>query len=120
MRKAFTAAIAALTFGATALTATAPAVAAPHAGFHGGGFHGGFRGRGFHGGPFFAGVAGLAIGAALADPYFYGPGPYYYGPYGPGPYYYGPGPGYGFCYSRARVWDPEIGRYVFERARVPC
>ena len=136
MRKFLTAAVAALTFGGAVLSASTPAQA-QHGGFRGGGgFHGGgFRGGGFRGGfrggrgwggdgALFAGVTGLALGAALASPYYYGPGygygygydPYYYGP--PPPYYYGRG--YGFCYSRARVWDPEIGRYVFERARVPC
>ena len=127
MRKTMAAAIAALTFGGAVLSASAPATAAPHGGFRGGGFHGGgfrggFRGGGFRGGgALFAGIAGLAIGSALASPYSYGPGYYGYDPYyyGPPPYAYGP-PGYGFCYSRARVWDPEIGRYVFERARVPC
>ena len=144
MRKILAAAVAALTFGWAVLSASAPAQAQSHGGFrgggggfHGGGFRGGgggFRGGGFRGGGFrggrgwggdgalFAGVTGLALGAALASPYYYGYGsgygydPYYYGP--PAPYYYGPG--YGFCYGRARVWDPEIGRYVFERARVPC
>jgi hypothetical protein len=54
-------------------------------GFHGGGFHGGFRGGGFHrgfgfyGAPFFYG-AGLGLGLAYYDPWFWGyPGYGYYG-----------------------------------------
>jgi hypothetical protein len=79
-------------------TLPATATAAPHGygGFHGGygGFHGGYgwRGYGYRGYPYFFG--GLALGAALWDPWYYGyygyPG-YYYGyadPYG----YYGPPP----------------------------
>ncbi|HLZ82843.1 MAG TPA: hypothetical protein VKQ54_04705 [Caulobacteraceae bacterium] len=65
-------------------------------GFHGGGYgyrgggYGyrggwGYRGGGWGWGPAF--VGGLAVGAALADPYYYGPGPYYPGYYG----YYGCG-----------------------------
>jgi hypothetical protein len=61
-----------------------------------------------------AGVAGLAIGAALADSgrgryvdgYYYGPPAYAY------EYYYGPGY-YGprRCATRA-IWDPYRGRYI--------
>ena len=56
-----------------------------HASFHGGG--GGYRGGGggyWRGGHWYgyggAALAGLALGAALSDPYYYGPGPYGYGP----------------------------------------
>ena len=50
-----------------------------------------------------AGIAGLAVGAALADrPYYDG----YYGPYG---YYYGPR-----CRAYS-VWDPYYGGYVERR-----
>jgi hypothetical protein len=75
---------------------------------HGGSFRGGFRGgnhggfgyRGGYGyrgyGPFYAGVFGLALGAAIADSWYYDYPAYYgyYGPYG-GPYpddYYGAPP----------------------------
>ena len=61
-----------------------------------------------------AGIAGLALGAALADNgrgryadgYYYGPPGYAYD------YYYGPGY-YGprHCTTR-EIWDPYIGRYV--------
>jgi hypothetical protein len=65
-----------------------------------------------------AGIAGLALGAALADNgrgryaegYYYGPPAYAYD------YYYGPNYyGQRHCSTR-EVWDPYIGRYV-ERTR---
>ena len=61
-----------------------------------------------------AGIAGLALGAALADSgrgryadgYYYGPPAYAYN------YYYGSGY-YGPRHCRTReVWDPYLGRYV--------
>jgi len=120
MRKILTTAIAAITLGATALTAAAPASAAPHGSYHGGGgyYHGGYRGgygygRGYgYGGVALAGLAGLAIGSALASPYYYGPGPGYYGDY------YGPGPGYATCYAPHRVWDGY--RWIYERTPYAC
>jgi len=43
-------------------------------------------------------AAGALIGAAAAQPYYYGPGPAYYAP---GPYYYGP-----HCWWQSeRFWD---------------
>jgi hypothetical protein len=120
MHKILTAGLAALTLGGSVLATAAPATAAPHGGgFHGGGFHGGFagngfRGGGFHGGfrgagPFFAGsVIGLGLGAALAAPYYYGPGPYY-SDYA-----------YDSCYAPQRVWDPYAGHYVIERVPYAC
>ena len=81
------------------------------------------------GGALAVGIAGLAVGAALAsnrDRYYYGPSRGYYGPrygyydrgyYGPRPYYYGPPRGYynGYydCYA-PRCWierryDPYSG-----------
>lgn len=90
-----------------ALAATTLAAAVPaEAQRYGRGFRGGY-GRG--NGALVAGVAGLAIGAAIASNNnrfrggYYGPGPGYYGPgpgyydrgfYGPGPGFYGPGPGF--------------------------
>ena len=69
--------------------------------------------RGYDAGPaVFAGVAGLALGAALADSHRYDgppPPPYYGGPYYGRPYY---GHRYATCYARRTVWDPYIGHYV--------
>ena len=120
MRKILTAAVAALTLAGGMAATTVPAEAQGHGGFHGGGggFHGGggfrgggFRGGGFRGGGFRgrgfgvgAGLAGFALGAALADPYYYGPG-----------YYDGYGYGYGYGYGGGcalRVWDPYWGRWT--------
>jgi len=63
-----------------------------------------------------AGLAGVAVGAALAS------GPHYYGPYG---YYYGPAYRYGYapygvCYATHRVWSPYAGGYVLERTAYAC
>jgi hypothetical protein len=101
MRKILTAAAAALTL-AGGLAATTTPVQAQTRGFHGGGFHGGFRGGGFRGGHFRgrnfgfgvgAGLAGFALGSALADPYYYDDYGYY-----------------GGCAQR--VWDPYWGRWT--------
>ena len=136
MRKILTAGAMALTaLGALGATA-APADAQGRGGFHGGGggFHGGgggFHGGGFHGGGWHgghgygwgvgAGLAGFALGAAIASPYYYG------GYYGPGYGYYGPGyydGYYGYdgpaCYSTRRVWDPYYGGYVIRHFRYAC
>jgi len=55
-----------------------------------------------------AGILGGAIvGGAIANsnnPYYYGPGPAYYGP-PPGPAYYGPPPGPGCYWQQRRYWD---------------
>ncbi len=61
-----------------------------------------------------AGIAGLAVGSALAnsgrgsysDGYYYGPSRYAYDYYY-GPRYYGPR----HCRTR-QVWDPYVGGYV--------
>jgi hypothetical protein len=54
-------------------------------GFHGGGFRGGFHDHGFRGDGFFGGAfLGLALGAAIADSWYYDY-PDYYGYYGPYP-----------------------------------
>ena len=80
--------------------------------------HGGWGGRGYYGGRGYgggallgAGIAGLALGAALSGPH------YGYG-YGYGPRYYGYG--YGACAVRRSVWDPYYGGYVVRRVPVPC
>ena len=117
MRKALTAARAALTLGgAVSATAVTGAEARPY--YHGGGYyHGGYRGNG--GAAVVAGVAGLALGAALASNHghyyggYAGPG-YYYGP--PAPYYYGPAT----CYTTRWVWDPYIGRNVAQSIPYAC
>jgi hypothetical protein len=53
-------------------------------GWHGGGWHGGGYRGGYYGGGWGWGIgpgllAGALIGGALASPYYYGYGPYYYG-----------------------------------------
>jgi hypothetical protein len=119
MRKILTAATAALTLAGALVATTAPVQAQTRG--HGGSFHGaavrggGFRGGGYRGGYGYrgggyrgygigAGLAGFALGAALASPYYgYGYGPYY--DYGPGYY--------GYANSCAqRVWDPYWGRWT--------
>src|SRR5665213_1398816 len=105
MRKTLAAGLAALTFGGAVAAAALPTAAAARD-FHGsshGGYHGGYdRHRGGNGAAIFAGVAGLALGAALADS---GHHSYYRGGYG---YGYAPGYGYGYrtCESRHWTWDP--------------
>jgi hypothetical protein len=104
MRKILTAALAALTVGGAVAATTTPADAAPfygHGGYYG---HGYGYGRGY--GPGLAvgaGLLGLAVGASLAGPHYYGPPPAYYA----GPAYYGY---YGGCRVHYR-WDPYAGRY---------
>jgi hypothetical protein len=70
-------------------------------------------------------IGGAIVGSAVAaNPYYYGPGPYYYGAPAPGPYYYGPpGPAPAYvadadgCYwQRQRFWDGYSWR--FRRVRV--
>jgi hypothetical protein len=130
MRKILTAATAAITGLALLAASATTAVAEPHGGWHGGGggWHGGEGGwRGgdhdWHGGRgvgwgIGAGLAGFALGAALASPH-YGYG-YGYGPaYGYGPYYdddyYG-----AQCVGTRRVWDPYYGGYVIRRFYYAC
>lgn len=102
MKKILTAAIAAITLGGAVCATATTADARPYAGHYYGGHY-----RGGNGGAIVAGVAGLAIGAALASnyPHYYGGGPYY------GPAYYGPAY-YGTCYTTRWAWDPYMGRRV--------
>jgi hypothetical protein len=103
MRKIFTAGLAALTLAGGALAAAAPAQAAP--------YRYGWHDRGYGPGPaIFAGVAGLALGAALADSHRYD------GPYYARPYYHR----YTTCYARRTVWDPYIQHYVVVSQPYAC
>lgn len=77
-----------IALGAAALACSTPADAQR--------YRGGYRGYDRTGAAVVAGVAGLAVGAALASPRgyyydpYYGPGyPYYYGYRGYAPHYYG-------------------------------
>jgi hypothetical protein len=86
-----------------------------------------WRGGGWGWGAPLAGgfVAGALLGSALAAPYYYGPGPYYY-PYYSRPYYapapagyyapgYGPPPGgdaVAYCMQRFRSYNPRSGTYL--------
>ena len=119
MKKLLVGATALLTTLTGAVAGVSPAEAAPFTGGHaaaathaGGGYRGGggygYRGggygyRGGYGGPVVAGLAGLAVGAAIAGSYpYYGPG-YYYG--APAPYYAGPGYyGYYGCHRVLTRW----------------
>jgi hypothetical protein len=120
MRKLMTAGLAALTLAGGALAGAAPAQADPWRGHYdrdGYRDHDGYRDRGGDAGAaIFAGVAGLALGAALADNHrYYGPPPpprYYYGD----PYYRP----YATCYARRTVWDPYIGHYVVVTRPYAC
>ena len=110
MRKILTAAVAALSLmGGVAATATS-AEARP--------YDRNYRHRGNdHGDAVVAGIAGLAIGAALAssnrDRGYYRDGRYYDRGYSRG--YYAP-PRYSYRNCRTvRVWDPYYGRTVRER-----
>jgi hypothetical protein len=114
MRKFVSAALAAVTVAGTIASAGAATAQPYHHGYYGGGY---WRG-GHHyyrdntGAEVAAGIAGLAIGAAIAggghervyyDRGYYAPG-YYYSPY------YGP-PAYRDCRG-VEVWDPYIGRWI--------
>ena len=101
IKKLMTGAAVALTLGGAALATATPA-SAQH---WGGGYHGGY-GRGYGGGALLgAGLLGLAVGAAVTGPHYYGyPPPGYY----VGPSYYG----YYGGYHRHWRWDPYAGRYV--------
>jgi hypothetical protein len=111
MRKALTAALAALTLGGAVCATAVPAQAQRFRGdFH----HHGDRG----GAAVAAGVLGLALGAAIASDHrsYYGPGYYYGGPYAYGYDY----PYYRTCVTTRWVWDPYIGRRVPVRQPYAC
>ena len=120
MRKALTAAMAAITLGGAVCATAAPAEAQHFRG--GGGYHGDYRGHRDrdNGAAVAAGVFGLALGAAIASDH-----PRYYGGYYGGSPYYAPGyaysPGYyGTCYTTRWTWDPYIGRRVPVREAYAC
>jgi hypothetical protein len=121
MRRTLAAGLAALTFGGAVAAAAVP-TAAEARGYHGGGHSYrsgyGYRGHNNNGAAIVAGIAGLAIGAAIADGghrSYYRGGGYGYG-YSPGYYDYG----YRTCESRHWVWDPYIGRRVLVTSHYEC
>jgi len=105
MKKLLTGALVATTLSFSLVSTTTPA-AAFRGGWGGGGWHGGGWGGGWRGGYWRGGgwgwgaaglIGGLAVGSALAYPYYYGGGypcGSYYGPYG----YYRCRPYYGYPY----------------------
>jgi hypothetical protein len=138
MRKALAAGMAALTFGG-AVAASALPTAAQARDWRGGYYGGYYGGRHHHGNDaaaaaIVAGVAGLALGAALSNNNrgyynrgYYGgyPGDYSgyggYGGYGYAPGYdsYGYAP-YASCSSSRWVYDPYIGRRVLITSHYAC
>lgn len=127
MRKALTAAMAAITLGG-AVVATATPAAAEH--YRGGGDYGGHEYRHDNGGAAIAaGVVGLALGAAIASNHhgYYERRDYAYdrGYYPRPAYAYGYGdyddyPTYRTCVTTRWVWDPYIGRRVPVESRYAC
>jgi hypothetical protein len=124
MKKTLAAGMAALTFGGAVATAALP-TAAEARGYHDGGYYRPYYG-GYHhhgdvaGAALVAGIAGLAIGAAIADRPHYSRS--YYGGYGyaPGYYDYGYYRPYGVCESERWVWDPYIRERVLIRHKYRC
>ncbi len=107
MNKILTGAAAALTLAGTVAAGAAPAAAQPYRGYHG--YH---RGPGV-GAVVGAGVLGLALGAAVAQPYGYG---YYGAPYyGPG--YYAPAYGYGYGYAPVYAYGPYARHHYYPYRR---
>lgn len=93
-------------------------------GWRGGGYRGyGYRGYGYR--PWLgAGIGlatGLAIGGALASPYYYGEPEVYYQP---APVYRAPGGGgdaIAYCMQRFKSYDPSSGTYLgYDGRRHPC
>ena len=130
MRKALTAAMAAVTFGGAIAATALPAQAQHYRGSHGYNSYSGYRDYRHHGGnstgtAIAAGALGLALGAAIASngghrgSSSYGSGYYDRGYYDRGYYdggYYEPR----VCESRRWVWDPYIQRRVMIRSTYAC
>ena len=130
MRKILTSALAAITFGGAVLATAAPAEAQRYR-------HDYYRGHHHSGNTAataaIAGIAGLALGSALASNGS-SRGRVYSSGYGYDPRYdsysgdyYGSGrpyayvePRYRTCISRERVWDPYIQRRVVIERSYPC
>src|SRR5438445_7252770 len=91
MRKALTAAMAAITLGGAVCATAAPAEAEHYRGGNYGGYYGGYRHHHDNGGAAVAaGVLGLALGAAIASDHGYRHSYYDRGYYNRGYYYGGP------------------------------
>ena len=103
MRKLLTAGLAALTLAGSMAAATTPAQAQRWR-------HGDRDDVGIGIG---AGLAGLALGAAIASPHRYYGRDYY------GRGYYD-GYGYGECVGTRRVWDPYYGGWTIRRYYYAC
>jgi hypothetical protein len=112
MRKTLAAGLAALTFGGAVAAAAVPATAEARPYHHGYSHH---RGGDAAGAAIVAGIAGLALGAALSDnhPHYYSRSYYGYPAYG---YGYGPR----VCETRHWTWDPYIGRRVLVTSHYAC
>jgi len=123
MRKSLTVAMTALTFGGAIAATAAPAQARPH-GYYDNRYYGHRHGN--SDAAIVAGVAGLAIGAALAsNGRGYSNGGYYsrgyaYDPYYGDRYYARPRYVYRTCESERWVWDPYIQDRVLVRSRYRC
>jgi opacity protein-like surface antigen len=114
MRKALTAAIAAITLGGAVCAAAAPAEAQHWRGGYGHGYYGGHYRHDNGGAAVAAGVVGLALGAALASNHNYYHGGYY------APAYAYDYPAYRTCETTRWVWDPYVGHRVPVREAYPC
>jgi hypothetical protein len=120
MRKALTAAMAAITLGGAIFATATTADARPY----GHSYYGRHYGHGNGGAAIAAGVVGLALGAAIASNH----GPYYgHSYYGRGEYAARPVYTYGYdypddqtCETTRWVWDPYIGRRVPVRSLYAC
>lgn len=130
MRKFLTAALAALTAAGAVMATAIPAEAHDYGrrGYDYGGHH---RGSNTAAVAAFAGIAGLALGAALSSDgdrsrRAYSSGYSYQNGYSYDPRYddyYGSYDSYPrdrVCITRERVWDPYIGRYVSTERRYAC